>query len=62
MTFWPVFRDLCQKISASAKLVPGACLAVLAIEHGCEVITTSRDFGRFPDCAGTRRTSLSPAR
>jgi uncharacterized protein len=46
--FWPVFRDLCQKISASGKLVPDAYLAALAIEHGCEVITTDKDFRRFP--------------
>jgi uncharacterized protein len=48
LRFWPVFRDLCQNTSASGKLVPDAYLAALAIEHGCEVITTDRDFARFP--------------
>ncbi len=46
--FWPIFRQLCQKAGASGKLVPDAYLAALAIEHGCEFITTENDFGRFP--------------
>lgn len=46
--FWPIFGQLCQKAGASAKLVPDAYLAALAIEHGCEFITTDKDFGRFP--------------
>jgi hypothetical protein len=29
-------------------LVTDAYLAVLAIEHGCELITTDSDFARFP--------------
>jgi len=46
--FWPIFRDLCVKADASGKLVPDAYLAALAIEHGCEFITTDRDFAKFP--------------
>ncbi|MBV9447761.1 MAG: type II toxin-antitoxin system VapC family toxin [Streptosporangiaceae bacterium] len=46
--FWSIFHDLCQKTGASGKLVPDAYLAALAIEHGCEFITTDGDFGKFP--------------
>jgi predicted nucleic acid-binding protein len=30
------------------KPVPDACLAALAIEHGCEVMSAGEDFRRFP--------------
>jgi toxin-antitoxin system PIN domain toxin len=46
--FWPIFRGLCEKAGVVGKLVPDAYLAALAIEHGCEFITTDRDFGKFP--------------
>jgi uncharacterized protein len=46
--FWPIFTDVCRKAGASGKLVPDAYLAALAIENGCEFVTTDRDFGRFP--------------
>jgi uncharacterized protein len=46
--FWPIFKDLCQKAGASGKLVPDAYLAALAIEHGCEFVSTDKDFRRFP--------------
>jgi uncharacterized protein len=45
--FWPVFSALCQEPGVQGKLVPDAHLAALAIEHGCELITTDRDFARF---------------
>ena len=43
---WGVFVDLCRKIEGP--LVSDAYLAALAIEHGCELITTDSDFARFP--------------
>jgi toxin-antitoxin system PIN domain toxin len=46
--FWPIFRDLCLKVGVSGKLVPDAYLAALAIEHGCEFISTDQDFRHFP--------------
>ena len=46
--FWPIFEDLCRKTGASGKLVPDAYLAALAIEHGCEFVSTDKDFRRFP--------------
>jgi uncharacterized protein len=46
--FWDIFTGLCRQVNARAKLVPDAYLAALAIEHGCEFISTDRDFRRFP--------------
>lgn len=45
---WPIFLDLCREVGASGNLVPDAWLAALAIEQGCEFVTTDRDFARFP--------------
>ena len=39
---------LCSTAAAKGNLVPDAYLAALAIEAGCEWITTDRDFSRFP--------------
>jgi uncharacterized protein len=46
--FWDIFARLCRQANARAKLVPGAYLAALAIEHGCEFVSTDKDFRRFP--------------
>jgi toxin-antitoxin system PIN domain toxin len=45
---WQIFSDLCASANAKGNLVPDAYLAALAIEHGCEWITTDRDYARFP--------------
>lgn len=45
---WSIFTDLCSKADARGNLVADAFLAALAIESGCEWITTDRDFARFP--------------
>jgi hypothetical protein len=45
---WGIFTRLCREAGARAKLVPDAFLAALAIEHGCEFISSDRDFARFP--------------
>ncbi|MGE5170594.1 MAG: type II toxin-antitoxin system VapC family toxin [Rudaea sp.] len=44
---WDVFQRLCRESDARGNLVPDAYLAALAIESGCEWITTDRDFARF---------------
>lgn len=44
---WELFVDLCEATDATADLIPDAYHAALAIEHGCEWITTDRQFGRF---------------
>ena len=55
---WEVFTELCADIRGP--LVSDAYLAALAIEHGCELITTDADFARFK---GLRwRHPLAPPR
>lgn len=45
---WEIFDSLCREANARGNLVMDAWLAALAIEHGCTLITTDRDFARFP--------------
>lgn len=42
---WDLFVTLCEDVKGP--LVADAYLAALAIEHGCELITTDGDFARF---------------
>ena len=44
---WEIFVDLCQRAKIKGPLVTDAYLAALAIEHGCELVTTDSDFSRF---------------
>jgi toxin-antitoxin system PIN domain toxin len=43
-----IFDDLCRKAAAGGNLVQDAWFAALALETGCEWITTDGDFARFP--------------
>lgn len=43
-----IFEDLCRRAAAHGNLVQDAWLAALAIESGCEWVTTDGDFARFP--------------
>ena len=43
-----IFVRLCGESGAQGNLVQDAFLAALAIESGCEWVTTDRDFSRFP--------------
>jgi len=45
---WLVFKEMLTGGKAVANLVMDAHLAALAIEHGCELISTDADFSRFP--------------
>lgn len=45
---WPIFLRLCARGRASGNLTQDAWFAALAIEAGCEWITTDRDYARFP--------------
>lgn len=45
---WEIFERLCRSGRAHGNLAPDAYLAALAIESGCEWITTDRDYARFP--------------
>ena len=44
---WEIFERLCIDASAKGNLVADAYLAAMAIESGCEWVTTDRDFSRF---------------
>lgn len=44
---WQIFRGLCAEAGAKGNLVPDAYLAAMAIEAGCEWVTTDQDFSRF---------------
>ena len=48
---WSIFVDLCAKAKAVGNLVQDAWFAALAIESGCEWITSDRDYARFPGLA-----------
>jgi toxin-antitoxin system PIN domain toxin len=43
-----LFVDVCRASDARGNLIKDAYLAALAIETGSELITTDRDFARFP--------------
>ena len=45
---WDLFQSLCREGSARGNLVSDAYMAALVIESGSELITTDRDFARFP--------------
>lgn len=42
-----IFDELCRTAAATGNLVQDAWLAALAVEAGCEWITTDGDFARF---------------
>jgi toxin-antitoxin system PIN domain toxin len=44
---WAIFEELCRSGQIRGNLVPDAYFAALAIESGCEWITTDRDYARF---------------
>jgi hypothetical protein len=46
---WGIFERLCRECDARGNLVPDAYFAAMAIESGCEWITTDRDYSRFKD-------------
>jgi toxin-antitoxin system PIN domain toxin len=44
---WPTFERLCRESGAKGNIVADAYLAALAMESGCEWVTTDRDYSRF---------------
>lgn len=45
---WPIFQDLCQRLSLRGNDIPDAYLAAIAIEQGVVWVTSDRGFARFP--------------
>lgn len=46
---WQIFEGLCVQAKVTGNLVQDAWFAALALESGCEWITTDRDYARFQD-------------
>lgn len=44
---WGIFTRLVRESGAKGSLIPDAYFAALAIESGCEWVTTDRDYARF---------------
>lgn len=44
---WHIFESLCESAKARGNLVQDAWLAALAMEHGCEWVSTDGDYARF---------------
>jgi len=44
-----ILERLCRVTGATGKLVTDARHAAVALEHGCTMVSTDSDFGRFPD-------------
>lgn len=44
---WAVFQGLCESANARGNLIPDAYHAALAIESGCEWVTSDRGFSRY---------------
>jgi toxin-antitoxin system PIN domain toxin len=45
---WEIFERLCRETRAKGNLIADAYLAAVAIESGCQWVTTDRDYSRFP--------------
>jgi uncharacterized protein len=45
---WGIFGDLCRVTGSVGNSIADAYHAALAIEHGCEFMTTDQGFSRFP--------------
>ena len=51
---WDIFTRLCRETHARGNLIADAYLAALAVESGCEWVSTDGDFARFKDLVWTR--------
>ena len=58
---WAIFLRLCRQAGAKGNLVPDAYLAAMAIESGCEWVTTDRDFSRFEGLKWRHPLASDPA-
>ena len=51
---WSIFNRLCLEERVIGNLIPDAWFAALAIESGCEWITTDGDYKRFKELSQRR--------
>jgi toxin-antitoxin system PIN domain toxin len=59
---WEIFTRLCRQADARGNLVADAWLAALAMEWGCEFVTSDRDYARFPGLRWRHPLEDSPPR
>ena len=58
---WEIFAKLCRDAEARGNLVADAYLAAIAIESGCEWISTDGDYARFAGLKWLRPQSATDA-
>jgi hypothetical protein len=46
---WSIMTELIEQCGIQGAMVSDAYVAALAIEQGCELVTTDKDFERFPN-------------
>lgn len=44
---WSAFQRLCEQANVKGNLIPDAFIASIAMDSGCTLVTTDRDYGRF---------------
>lgn len=59
---WAILIDLLRRTEIQGAGVSDVHLAALAIEHGCELVTTDGDFARFPDLRWRHPLAVRPER
>lgn len=57
---WDVFTRYCRECGIRGGMVTDAYFAALALESGCEWVTTDRDYTRFPDLIWRHPLKSSP--
>ena len=45
---WQIIVELIESAGVHGAMVSDAYLAALAIEHDCDLVTSDKDFARFP--------------
>ncbi len=55
---WNIFTELCLDARATGNPIPDAFLTAMAVESGCEFVTTDRDLARFPGLTWTDPLSV----
>ena len=58
---WSILVELLRRTEIRGAGVSDAHLAALAIEHGCELVTSAGDFARFPDLRWRHPLAARPA-
>jgi hypothetical protein len=59
---WGIFTRYCRDCGVKGSLVADAYFAALAVESGCEWITTDRDYARFPGLRWRHPLAPPPSR